>query len=66
MSWMFSYIKAPTLNLGSFDTSSVTDLSNMFSSSTTKDVYTRSQNDLNKFKSSSSLPSTINFSVKTT
>lgn len=61
---MFSWSKATSLDLSSFDTSKVTYMSSMFSSSKATTGYARTQTDANKFNASSGKPSTLTFIVK--
>lgn len=61
---MFANSKATTLDLSSFDTSKVTDMSFMFSNSAATTGYARTQTDADKFNSTSYKPSRLNFIVK--
>ena len=64
MNTMFYESRATSLDLSSFDTSKVTSTSNMFYMSRATTGYARTQADANKFNTSSSKPSTLNFIVK--
>ena len=58
---MFHSCNAKTLDLSSFDTSKVTNMNNMFANSHAEIVYTRNDEELNKYKSSGSVPTQIKF-----
>ena len=58
---MFHSCSAKTLDLSSFDTSKVTNMNNMFTNSHAEIVYTRNDEELNKYKSISNVPSQIKF-----
>ena len=64
MSSMFYKSKVTILDLSSFDISKANKLNNIFKDSKVKTVYTRTETDLNKFKSAANNPSTITFLVK--
>lgn len=64
MQSMFRGSKATTLDLSSFDTSNVTDMNYMFSSTQVTIGYARTQADADKFNSSSNKPTGLTFVVK--
>ncbi len=64
MSYMFQDSKVTSLDLSSFDTSNVTDMNKMFYRSSATIGYARTQEDADKFNSSSDKPSGLNFIVK--
>ena len=64
MYYMFSNSKATSIDLSSFDTSNVTDMSGMFYYSITTTGYARSQEDADRFNASSNKPSELTFVVK--
>lgn len=64
MSWMFDGCSVTTLDLSSFDTSNVTDMSSMFQNCSATTGYARTQNDADKFNTSSNKPSGLTFVVK--
>ena len=64
MSQMFSYSQATTLDLSSFDTQNVTNMSQMFYNSKTTTGYARTQEDANRFNASSGKPDALTFVVK--
>ena len=64
MSNMFYGSKATTLDLSSFDTSSVTDMKQMFWNSKITTGYARTQEDADRFNTSSHKPSGLTFVVK--
>ena len=64
MSNMFNSSKATTLDLSSFDTSNVTNMSAMFYNSLATTGYARTQEDADRFNSSSAKPSALVFVVK--
>ena len=62
---MFSHSQATTLDLSSFDTSKVTDMSWMFWNSQATTGYARTQADADKFNASTTIkPSKLNFTIK--
>lgn len=61
---MFYGSQATSLDLSSFDASNVTTMNNMFRNSKATIGYARTQADADRFNSSSSKPSTLNFVVK--
>ena len=61
---MFSYTKASILDLSSFDTSKVTDMSGMFQESKATKGYARTQVDADKFNASSRKPKALSFEIK--
>ena len=66
MSEMFNGNSALTsLDLSSFDTSNVSNTTNMFKNLTLTTGYARTQADANKLNASSGKPSTLNFVLKT-
>ena len=64
MSFMFRNSSATTLDLSSFNTSSVTDMGYMFYESSATKGYARTKADANKFNASSNKPAGLNFVVK--
>ena len=64
MSWMFYQSVATSLDLSSFDTTNVTDMSKMFYNSKATTGYARSQEDADRFNASSNKPSGLTFVVK--
>lgn len=64
MSYMFKDSKVKTLDLSSFDTSKVTDTNAMFMGVETTTGYARTQEDADKFNSSTYEPPTLKFIVK--
>ena len=64
MNNMFNQSKATSIDLSSFDTSNVTDMSGMFYYSITTTGYVRSQEDADRFNASSNKPSELTFVVK--
>ena len=66
MKSMFDNSKAITLDLSSFDTSNVTNMSYMFYNSKATTGYARTQADADKFNNSSDTwkPSSLTFIVK--
>ena len=64
MNNMFNQSKATSIDLSSFDTSNVTDMSGMFYYSITTTGYARSQEDADRFNASSNKPSELTFVVK--
>ena len=64
MSSMFQNSSATTLDLSSFNTSNVTNMSYMFHESSATKGYARTQTDADKFNSSSGKPAGLNFVVK--
>lgn len=64
MRQMFHSSQATTLDLSSFDTSKVTDMSSMFYYSQATKGYAGTQADANRFNASSSKPSGLTFTVK--
>lgn len=61
---MFTYSQATSLDLSSFDTSSVTNMMTMFYLSQATTGYARTQADADKFNSSSNKPAGLVFVVK--
>ena len=61
---MFYSSKAMELDLSSFDTSNVINMSSMFADSITTTGYARTQDDADKFNASSGKPSKLTFVVK--
>lgn len=61
---MFGRSQATSLDLSSFDTSNVTNMSLMFDESHATTGYARTQEDANKFNTSSNKPTGLNFTVK--
>lgn len=64
MSYMFKDSKVKTLDLSSFNTSKVTNTDAMFMGAKTTEGYARTQNDTDKFNSSTYEPPTLKFIVK--
>ena len=65
MERMFQNSAATTLDLSSFDTSNVTDMSSMFYASKATTGYARTQEDADRFNASTtSRPSGLTFVVK--
>ena len=64
MSEMFRNSKATSLDLSSFDTSNVTDMTNMFRYASATIGYARTQADADRFNASSNKPSGLVFVVK--
>ena len=64
MDEMFYNSQVTTLDLSSFDTSNVTSMELMFYESQTTTGYARTQDDADRFNSSSYMPETLNFIVK--
>ena len=58
---MFYSCNAKTLDLSSFNTSKVTNMDDMFTNSKIEIVYTRNDEELNKYKSISNVPAQIKF-----
>ena len=58
---MFHSCNAKTLDLSSFNTSKVTNMDDMFTNSKIEIVYTRNDEELNKYKSISNVPAQIKF-----
>jgi surface protein len=61
---MFYNSRATTLDLSSFDTSSVTNMNSMFRDSRATTGYARTQADADRFNNSSNKPSALVFVVK--
>ena len=64
MEYTFIGSQATSLDLSSFDTSKVNEISNMFQNSQTTTGYARTQADADKFNASSNKPTGLNFVVK--
>ena len=64
MSNMFRGSSATTLDLSSFDTSNVTNMTNMFYGCSATTGYARTQADADRFNNSSGKPSALVFGVK--
>ena len=64
MDYMFRNSQATSLDLSSFNTSSITDMTSTFSNSQATAVYARTQADADNFNSSSSKPAGLAFVVK--
>ena len=61
---MFYQSQATSLDLSSFDTSNVTNMSWMFQGSKATTGYARTEQDANRFNASSNKPDTLTFIVK--
>ena len=61
---MFYSSQDTELDLSNFDTSNVTNTSDMFSNSKTKTVYARTQEDADKYNASSNKPNGLQAVVK--
>ena len=66
MNSMFNYSEATSLDLSSFDTSNVTDMSYMFEESQATTGYAKTCEDAARFNTSDSKPDTLTFTVKNT
>ena len=64
MDYMFDSSQATILDLSSFDTSNVTDMTNMFRNARATIGYARTQADADRFNASSNKPSGLVFVVK--